>query len=149
MARIIKRYENRKLYDTEESAYVSQADVARLVRQGETVKVVDNASGEDMTAQILTQIILEEGKEGDALLPTDLLHDLLRKGGKAAAVGIEHLRGSVDELVNQSINRLSHLISQQQKSGVNALRDQIDELEEKLDQIQQAVREEDKQNAGK
>ena len=68
MARLIKRYENRKLYDTEASAYVSLADVAALVRRGETVEVIDKATGKDLTAQILTQMILEEGKPGQSAI---------------------------------------------------------------------------------
>ena len=64
MARRIKRYDNRKLYDTETSEYVSLSDIADLVRGGETVEVVDNVTGPDITDQTLTQIILEEGKSG-------------------------------------------------------------------------------------
>ena len=79
MARRIKRYENRKLYDTETSEYVSLSDIADLVRSGETVEVVDNATGGDITAQTLTQIILEEGKNGRATISSDLLHALLRR----------------------------------------------------------------------
>ena len=60
MIRLIKRYESRKLYDTEESRYVSLDEIAEWVRTGQEVKVIDNASADDVTAQTLTQIILEE-----------------------------------------------------------------------------------------
>ncbi len=62
MIRLIKRYESRKLYDTEESRYVSLEEIAGWVRQGQEVQVVDNATGADVTSQTLTQIILDEGR---------------------------------------------------------------------------------------
>ena len=64
MVRLIKRYESRKLYDTEESRYVSLEEVAEWVRAGQEVRVIDNASSGDVTAQTLTQIILDEGRKG-------------------------------------------------------------------------------------
>ena len=70
MIRVIKRYESRKLYDTEESRYVSLEDIARWVREGQQMQVVDNGTAEDVTAQVLTQIILDEGKRGTSFLPT-------------------------------------------------------------------------------
>ena len=76
MHRLIKRYESRKLYDTEESRYVSLDELAEWIRVGKNVKVVDNGTGADVTAQMLTQIILEEGRRGTGFLPTELLHEL-------------------------------------------------------------------------
>ena len=57
MVRLIKRYESRKLYDTEESRYVSLDEIAAFVRLGQEVRVVDNATSEDVTGQTLAQII--------------------------------------------------------------------------------------------
>jgi len=59
MIRVVKRYGSRKLYDTEESRYVSLDEIGDWVRGGQNVKVVDNASDEEVTAQILMQVILE------------------------------------------------------------------------------------------
>lgn len=147
MARIIKRYENRKLYDTEGSTYVAQSDVAQMVRSGETVRVVDNVTGEDLTAQVLTQIILEEGKRGDALLPTDVLHALLRRSGAAVETGLEQLRhvahaaqrhGATD-LVQQSLGRLNRLLrspqAAPQAAEVERLREQMTRLEAQLARV--------------
>ena len=80
MTRTIKRYGNRKLYDVEASAYISLDEIASLIRRGDTVQVLDNVTGEDITAQTLTQIVLDEGKRGRGMLPTELLHDVLRHG---------------------------------------------------------------------
>ncbi len=70
MYRLIKRYESRKLYDTEESRYVSLDELAEWIRTGKDVKVIDNATGADVTAQMLTQIILDEGRRGTGV-PAD------------------------------------------------------------------------------
>jgi polyhydroxyalkanoate synthesis repressor PhaR len=106
MARRIKRYDNRKLYDTETSEYVSLSDIADLVRGGETVEVVDNVTRQDITAQTLTQIILEEGKSGQDVIPSDLLHTLLRRSGEVLDSGLGQIRTTVDDLMQSSLGQL-------------------------------------------
>src|SRR3982750_502808 len=69
MIRLIKRYESRKLYDTEESRYVSLDEISGWIRQGQEVRVQDNATNNDVTSQTLTQIILDEGRKGTSFLP--------------------------------------------------------------------------------
>lgn len=135
MARLIKRYENRKLYDTQASAYVSQSDIAEMVRRGETVEIVDNVTGSDLTAQTLTQIILEEGKNGGHLIPTELLHDLLRRGGKAIDVGLEQIKHGVDDLVQGSLGRLSRLLRSPKSDELEQIRDQLVHLETQLGRV--------------
>ena len=123
------------MYDTEASAYVSLSDIAELVRAGATVQVVDNASGADLTAQTLTQIILEEGKRGESVIPADLLHDLLRKSGNALDSGIEQLKHGVDDLLQGSLQRLNQLIPRSKTNELAQLRDQLGNLEEMLGRI--------------
>ena len=130
MIRVIKRYESRKLYDTEESRYVSLEDIARWVREGQEVQVVDNGTSEDVTAQVLTQIILDEGKRGTSFLPTELLHDLVRAGEKAVASGVEQVQDRVDRLVRRSIDRLAP--ERRAREEMSQLRDRLAELERTL-----------------
>ncbi len=78
--RIIKRYANRKLYDTEESTYVTLEEIADAIREGEEVRIIDNKSLEDLTSVMLTQIIFEQEKKR-SLMPLGLLLDLIRSGG--------------------------------------------------------------------
>jgi len=132
MARRIKRYANRKLYDTEASEYVSLSDIAALVRRGDTVEVVDNATGEDLTAQTLTQIILEEGKEGRDVIPSDLLHQLLRRSGEMVDVGLDQIRTTMDDLVQSSVGRLKQLVQRPRAQELDELRTQLRELEHQL-----------------
>src|SRR5215216_3470193 len=125
MPRTIKRYGNRKLYDVDASAYVSLEDIATLIRAGETVEVIDNVSGDDITAQTLTQIVLEEGKRGKGILPTELLHDLLRKSGRAIDARVEAIRQSVDGLVQGSLTRLGRVVQAPQAEELRQLREQL------------------------
>lgn len=135
MARRIKRYSNRKLYDTESSEYVSLSDIADLVRNGETVKVVDNATDEDLTAQTLTQIILEEGKDGRHVLPSDLLHQLLRRSEEMVDSGINQIRTTVDDLVQTSLGRLQQFVQSPRAEELTELRSQLRELEDQLSHL--------------
>lgn len=74
---IIKRYKNRRLYNTEEKSYVSYEDLAKIVRDGTDIKVIDS-DGEDVTKAVLIQVILEEEKNDKTVLPTDFLFQVLR-----------------------------------------------------------------------
>ncbi|NOY45814.1 MAG: hypothetical protein GXP50_10270 [Deltaproteobacteria bacterium] len=80
---LIKKYANRRLYDTRNSRYVNLRQIAELVKDGHTVEVVDATTGEDLTKVILTQIILEEEKDRRDLLPVGFLHQLIQYGESA------------------------------------------------------------------
>ena len=77
---VLKKYANRRLYDTHQSAYVTLTEVADLIRQGKSVKAFDAKTKEDVTAFVLTQIVLEEARNKNALLPVPLLHIIIRHG---------------------------------------------------------------------
>jgi polyhydroxyalkanoate synthesis repressor PhaR len=77
MAVVIKKYANRRLYDTSLGRYVNLEDLAALIRKGEDVKVVDAKSGEDLTRVVLTQIIVEDAKGQPTGLPLELLRQLI------------------------------------------------------------------------
>ncbi len=78
----IKRYSNRKLYDTETKRYVTLEDIANAIRQGEDVRVVDHVTGEDLTSITLLQVIFEEQKKIGSLVPQVFLSRLIRAGGE-------------------------------------------------------------------
>jgi polyhydroxyalkanoate synthesis repressor PhaR len=78
---IIKRYPNRKLYDTDAKKYITLDGIASLIRQGQEVQVVDHTSGEDLTALTLSQIIFEQEKKGGGFLPKSVLTSLVQAGG--------------------------------------------------------------------
>lgn len=82
---VIKRYPNRKLYDTAARQYIALDGVAALIRGGAEVQVVDHATGEDLTALILMQIIVEQEKRQSGFLPQALLAGLVQAGGDTLA----------------------------------------------------------------
>ena len=79
--RLVKRYGNRKLYDTSESRYVTLEEIGRWVKAGEEVKILENDSGDDLTAVTFAQIILEEERRKSGLLSLPMLRDIIRHGG--------------------------------------------------------------------
>jgi polyhydroxyalkanoate synthesis repressor PhaR len=80
MAYVIKRYSNRKLYDTQESRYVTLEELEELIRAGKEISVVDVSTGEDLTSVTLAQIILENERNHRANLPAAFLHQLIKHG---------------------------------------------------------------------
>ncbi len=130
MIRLIKRYGSRKLYDTEESRYVSLEELASWIRNGQQIRVIDNRTADDVTPQTLTQIISEEGRKGTSLLPNDMLHDLIRIGEQAVSSGVEQLHSSVDKLMQASIDRIGPV--RRAREEMSRLRERLDELESSL-----------------
>ncbi len=130
MIRVVKRYESRKLYDTEESRYVSLDEIAIWVRDGQEVQVIDNSTSQDVTAQTLAQIILEEGRNGRSRIPADVLRDLVRFGEKTLTSGVEHVQQGMDRMVKASIDRLGPV--RQAREEMTRLRSRLEELEESL-----------------
>jgi polyhydroxyalkanoate synthesis repressor PhaR len=130
MIRLIKRYESRKLYDTEESRYVSLEEIAGWIRQGQAVRVIDNATSGDVTSQTLTQIILDEGRRGTSSLPSELLHELVRLGERAVHSGVEQVQHGVDRLVQASIDRLAPV--RRAREEMSSLRSRLEQLEDSL-----------------
>lgn len=130
MIRLIKRYESRKLYDTEESRYVSLEEISTWIREGQEVRVVDNATSADVTSQTLTQIILDEGRRGTSFLPSELLHELVRLGERAVSSGVEQVQHGVDRLVQAGVDRLAPV--RRAREEMQRLRSQLERLESSL-----------------
>ena len=80
---VIKKYENRRLYDSTNSRYVNLDEVAQMVQSGYDVQVVDAATGEDLTRLILTQIVVEQAKAPDSTFPLDVLRQMVVASGRA------------------------------------------------------------------
>jgi polyhydroxyalkanoate synthesis repressor PhaR len=85
--KLIKRYANRKLYDTERSCYVTLEEIAEMVKSNENVRIIDNRTGEDLTGVTLTQIIYEDQKKTDQKkgLPLPALRTIIQSGGEIFA----------------------------------------------------------------
>ena len=99
----IKKYANRRLYDTGTSTYVTLEDLAGMVKRGEDFVVCDAKTGDDITRPVLTQIIFEqEGKEGQSLLPIAFLRQLIRFYGDSMQMLVpSYLEFSIDKLTKE------------------------------------------------
>ena len=97
--RVIKRYANRKLYDTQHSRYVTLDQIAEMIRGGDDVKIIDNKTKEDLTSVTLAQIIFEEEKRQKSFLPLQAMRNIIQSGGE-----------SITQLVNQAKGRVSQIL---------------------------------------
>ena len=101
-ARIIKKYPNRRLYDTQESRYITLADIRNIVVSQTNLMVIDKKSGEDITRSILLQVISEQEHNGDAILSEDFLAQIIRCYGRVAPVQLtQHLEQSLRHFMDQ------------------------------------------------
>ncbi len=87
---IIKKYANRRLYDTESSSYITLEHLSAMTRAGREFKVVDAKTGDDITHTVLTQIIVEEESRGNALLPVSFLRQLISMYGDQMQAMVPH-----------------------------------------------------------
>jgi polyhydroxyalkanoate synthesis repressor PhaR len=100
MAYVIKRYSNRKLYDTQESRYVTLEELEEMIRAGKEISVVDAATGDDLTSVTLTQIILENERSHRTALPAAFLHQLIKYGETWQDFVQRSLRSSLEGVVS-------------------------------------------------
>lgn len=107
---LIKRYPNRKLYDTEAKRYVSLEGVAELIRRGADVRVVDYVSGEDITNLVLAQIIAEQERKQSGAVPQSLLAGLIQAGEQTFLAVRRGMTGSLD-LLRQLDEEIEQLVS--------------------------------------
>jgi len=148
--RLIKRYANRKLYDTKDSRYVTLHQIAEFVRCGEDVKIIDNKSKEDLTNVTLAQIIYEEEKKGESevrkstlktfiqegrdklvdSLPAPL-SKLLKEDERSPKEALDELKGLADERIRALVSSAMGTVDQLQ-GEVKRLQARIEELEKKL-----------------
>ena len=93
----IKKYANRRLYDTESSSYITLDRLAAMIREGRDFEVVDAKTGEDITHQVLTQIIVEEEARGSTMLPVNFLRQLIGLyGGQMQGAVPQYLEAAMD-----------------------------------------------------
>lgn len=155
MSRLVKRYGNRKLYDTSESRYVTLDEIARWVKAGEDVRILENDTGDDLTAVTFAQIILEEERRKSGLLSLPMLREIIQHGeaalqGLAATVdrGMEAIRTAperagrrVQELVQvaERLGRLQNLMDETVRRSVERVT-ALPRFQRELRRIERSVR---------
>jgi polyhydroxyalkanoate synthesis repressor PhaR len=141
--KVIKRYTNRKLYDTVESRYVTLDEIAQMVKAGTEVQIVDNRTKEDLTSVTLAQIIFEEEKK-TSKMSLRTLKDLIRHGGERAAQIVEdtqaELRGRVEAVRQAAEQRVQTILKTGQqttdraKELVAASQDSVAQFQKRVDE---------------
>jgi polyhydroxyalkanoate synthesis repressor PhaR len=139
--KIIKRYTNRKLYDTVESRYVTLDEIAEMVKAGTEVRIVDNRTKEDLTSVTLAQIIFEEEKK-TSKMSLRTLKDLIRHGGERAAQLVgdtqAELRERVEAVRQAAEQRVQTLIKTGQQTSDRA-KEMVAASQEAVSQFQRRV----------
>ena len=144
---LIKKYANRKLYDTRTSQYVTLEGIADLVRAGHEIRVVDRDTGNDITQVVLSQIVLTEEKRGPQRLVdagTDVIHergqallDYVRKTlnvPSELASEVEKRRGNLEGMVDEAIERTMQRLKLPTRRDIDRLNERIDKLSAELRQ---------------
>ena len=109
---VIKRYPNRKLYNTETKQYITLSGIAELIQQGNEIQVIDHASNEDLTSLTLTQVILEQERNQDGFLSNSFLTGLIRSSGERLSALQRNIRSpqnfwrQIDEEIQLRIQAL-------------------------------------------
>ncbi|BDG08424.1 polyhydroxyalkanoate synthesis regulator DNA-binding domain-containing protein [Anaeromyxobacter paludicola] len=139
--KVIKRYTNRKLYDTEESRYVTLEEIAGMIKAGAEVRVLDNRTKEDLTSVTLAQIIFEEEKK-TSKVGLRMLRELVRHGSDRAQQFVEEtrdeLRGKVEQVRQAAEQRVQTLLSKGQQTQDRA-RELVVSSQEAVNQFQRKV----------
>jgi polyhydroxyalkanoate synthesis repressor PhaR len=163
---LIKRYANRKLYNTEASRYITLKGISELIHEGREIRVVDNESGEDITSIVLSQILVDDQKQqGERSgVPGRVLSELIQRGGDAlygvlrrsvddAQGNIQDLRDNVrrwiqapretevdlSRVVHQSVERVLKLVDLPTRSDLEALNKNLDRLTSALESFEQRI----------
>lgn len=147
---IIKRYSNRRLYDVSHSRYATLTDIADLIKGGEEIRVVDSRTDEDLTKQIMTQIILEKEKEGENLLPVSFLYQVIRHSERSLMAFFDaYLTRSLDAYVSaqqEMEQRLKEWSPREFPTGwgfsdnAGALKNEIHALKEKIQDLEKGLK---------
>src|SRR5579884_1089330 len=132
---VIRKYENRRLYDTANSRYVNLDEIAQMVRDGADVQVVDAASGEDLTRLVLTQIIVEDVKTPDSGFPLDVLRQMVMASGRVSReTAGRYMKAMVDIYQNAYRDFMQSMIggAPGEQATIQEMRRRIEELERQV-----------------
>ncbi len=136
--KLIKRYSNRKLYDTERSSYVTLEEISQMVRDGSELRIVDNKSGEDITSVTLAQIVFEQEKKDKRTLPMQALRDMIRSPSDF----ISRLSRDVSDMredAKTQVEKVKRTAAQQQADVVAPVREFLDSIPRALEEVQARI----------
>lgn len=131
MTKIIKRYSNRKLYDTEQSTYITLDEIQEMVKNGEDLRIIDNKSKDDITNVTLAQIIFEQEKSHKRLLPLSALRSIIQSG-----------EDFIEQKIENPVTQFRDDVKQRAEAIANtpkAVREFLEGTQRSLDEMQRRV----------
>jgi polyhydroxyalkanoate synthesis repressor PhaR len=144
---VIKKYENRRLYDATHSRYVNLDEVARAVQDGYDVQVLDATTGEDLTRFVMTQIIIEGAKAPDSAFPLDILREMVVASGKATQEGAFNYMRSVADMYKNALRTVSQakspleIVQNMMDSAPNVQTPPVQDANEELRKLEKRIQE--------
>ena len=142
MSKIIKRYGNRKLYDTDLSRYVTLDEIYHMIKDGDEIQVIDNKTREDLTSVTLTQIILEEEKRKKSILPLSVLTKLIQQSGESISDFLQRSVDSFSSVFDESERQIQRLITRGEitvEEGQAFLKDTFANPQKGFDALQKKI----------
>jgi polyhydroxyalkanoate synthesis repressor PhaR len=136
--KLIKRYSNRKLYDTERSSYVTLEEISQMVRDGSELRIVDNKSGEDITSVTLAQIVFEQEKKDKRTLPMQALRDMIRSPSDFISRLSRDVTDMREDAMTQ-VEKVKRTAAQQQAEVVAPVREFFDSIPRALEEVQARI----------
>jgi len=101
--KVIKRYQNRKLYDTHQSCYVTLEEISQMIKNGDDLRVIDNKTKNDITQATLTQLLYETERKASNPVPVELLKEIIRKGdGSFSGYIRTNMKGDISRFESES-----------------------------------------------
>ena len=153
---LIKRYENRKLYDSSRSTYVTLEEIASLIREGREIRVIDAKTNEDLTRSTLALIVLEGERHKKNLLPLSFMYQLIKYGESIQGVFQEYLSSGFDAFLasqNEAHKQLRDWTERRigkeattseataERDEEASLKDEVDKLKQKLEELDRRLHE--------
>jgi len=140
--KVIKRYGNRKLYDTQQSHYVTLEEISRMVREGQDLRVIDNKTQEDLTSVTLTQIMLEEEKSTKNAYPLTLLKNLIQQSGGSLTDLVQKGKESFETMKTEGMGQITRIIEKGHETteeGAHLLKEWLTHQQRSIDLIQKKI----------
>jgi polyhydroxyalkanoate synthesis repressor PhaR len=110
--KVIKRYQNRKLYDTHQSCYVTLEEISQMIKNGDDLRVIDNKSKNDITQGTLTQLLYETERKTASPVPVELLKEIIRKGdGSFSGYIRTNMKGEVSRFESEAAPTIRPAVS--------------------------------------
>lgn len=139
---VIKKYANRRLYDTKNKCFVNSGELAQMIKDGKEITVLDKVSGEDITASVLTQVIVDEGRSNSNLFSVSSLHQFIRSSGSTYQRLVEDILTTGTKTLLQAGSTVESTLnpkSNREKSKKDETSEELEAIKAKLAELEKKL----------